>query len=147
MDGRNAQVYWDTALQQIGVTPDRYDVRGPTSSVSNRPATHVNDVAQQLNANYKVILWDAGDLTQSLGDGTGAPEKSNDYAMVNSFLAGLSNPGGLYVCGDDYGAGLNAATGASAVTFKSTYMTYQLVTGNHRTTYGIAPVGIGVAGG
>jgi hypothetical protein len=94
-----------------------------------------------------VILWDAGDITQNLGDGTGAPEKSNDYAMVNSFLSGLSSPGGLYVCGDDYGAGLNTASGASAVTFKSTYITYTLTTGNHRPSYGIAPVGTGVGGG
>jgi len=147
MDGRGSQVYWDTALQQIGELPDRYDVRGPTSSVSNRPGTRVTNVAAQLNANYKAILWDVGDITPSLGDGTGAPEKSNDYAMVNSFLAGLSSPGGLYVCGDDYSHGLSFAAGPSAVTFKTTYITYTVTTGNHRPTYGMAPVGVGVSGG
>ncbi len=147
MDGRGAQVYWDTAFEQMGLAPDRYDVRGPSSSVSNRPGTRVKDVSQQLNGNYQVILWDAGDLTQSLGDGTGAPEKSNDYAMVNSFLAGLTTPGGIYICGDDYFAGLNAAAGAPAVTFKSTYLTYSFVTGNHRPSFGISPVGTGVPGG
>jgi hypothetical protein len=146
MDGRSAQIYWDTAFENLGLTVQRYDVRGPTSSVSNRPATRVKNVAQQLNANYKFILWDAGDLTQSLGDGTGAPEKSNDYAMVNQFFAGLTTPGGLYVCGDDLGAGLNAAAGASAVTFKTTYLTYTLTTGNHRPTFGISPTGVGAAG-
>ena len=147
MDGRGAQQYWDTAFQQIGMTPDRFDVRGPTSSVSNRPGTRVNNVAAQLNANYKRILWDAGDITQSLGDGTGAPEKSNDYAMVNQFLAGLSSPGGFYVGGDDYLQGLTAAAGGSAVTFKTTYITYTLTTGNHRASYGISPLAIGLNGG
>jgi hypothetical protein len=147
MDGRGAQVYWDTAFEQMGLTPDRYDVRGPSSSVSNRPGTRVKDVSQQLNGNYQVILWDAGDLTQSLGDGTGAPEKSNDYAMVNSFLAGLSTPGGIYICGDDCPAGLNTAAGASAVTFKTTYITYTLTTGNHRPSYGISPLATGIGGG
>ncbi len=146
MDGRGAQGFWDVSFQQMNLNPDRYDVRGPTSSVSNRPAVHVTDVSTQLNANYQKIVWDAGDLTQSLGDGTGAPEKSNDYAMVNAFLGGLASPGGVYICGDDYAAGLNTAAGASAVTFKSTHITFTLTTGNHRTTYGTAPNGYGTAG-
>jgi hypothetical protein len=131
----------------MGLNPDRYDVRGPSSSVSNRPGTRVTDVNQQLNANYQKLIWDAGDLPQSLGDGTGAPEKSNDYAMVNSFLGGLSTGGGVYICGDDYPAGLNTAAGASAVTFKSTSITFTLTTGNARPTYGTAPFGVGQAGG
>jgi hypothetical protein len=147
MDGRGAQGFWDVSFQQMALNPDRYDVRGPSSSVSNRPGTRVTDVNQQLNANYRKILWDAGDLPQSLGDGTGAPEKSNDYAMVNAFLSGLSSLGGVYICGDDYPAGLSTAAGASAVTFKSTYITYTLTTGNHRPTYGTAPYGVGAAGG
>jgi len=147
MDGRGAQGFFDEAFGDMSLNPDRYDVRGPTSSVSNRPAVHVYDVATQLNGNYQKIVWDAGDITQSLGDGTGAPEKSNDYAMVNSFLSNLATPGGVYICGDDYAAGLNSAAGASAVTFKSTYITYTLTTGNHRTTYGTAPTGLGAAGG
>ncbi len=146
MDGRGSQIYWDTAFDQLGITPQRYDVRGPTSSVSNRPGTRVTNVAQQIGANYRWILWDAGDITQSLGDGTGAPEKSNDYAMVNSFLAGLTLTGGIYICGDDYPQGLNTAAGASAVAFKTTSITYSLVSSNHRPTFGIAPLGVGVSG-
>jgi hypothetical protein len=147
MDGRGNQGFFDEAFGDMGLNPDRFDVRGPSSSVSNRPGTRVTDVSQQLNANYQKIIWDGGDLTQSLGDGTGSPEKSNDYAMVNAFLSGLSTAGGVYICGDDYAAGLVAAAGASAVTFKSTSITFTLTTGNHRTTYGIAPWGVGVAGG
>jgi hypothetical protein len=146
MDGRGAQGFFDVAFGEMGENPDRFDVRGPSSSVSNRPGTRVTDVSQQLNDNYQKIIWDGGDLTQILGDGTGAPEKSNDYAMVNAFLGGLNSAGGVYICGDDYGQSLNAAAGASAVTFKSTYITFTLAGGNHRPTYGVAPQGIGTAG-
>jgi len=66
--------------------------------------------------------------------------------MVNAFLGGLSSPGGIYICGDDFPAGLNSAAGASAVTFKSTYVTYSLVTGNHRPSFGTSPLGVGTAG-
>ncbi|RPH54754.1 MAG: hypothetical protein EHM89_18135, partial [Acidobacteria bacterium] len=87
MDGRGAQVYWDTAFEQLGTTPDRYDVRAPTSGVGNRPGGRVTDVVTQLNGNYKVILWDCGDITPTLGDGTSSTEKSDDYALINTFLA------------------------------------------------------------
>ncbi len=145
MDGRGAQGFFDVAFDQMSLNEDRYDVRGPTSSVSNRPGTRVTDVSQQLIANYQKIIWDAGDITQNLGDGTGAPEKSNDYAMVNAFLGGANK--GIYICGDDYPAGLTAAAGASAVTFKSTFITYTLDGGDHRPTFGTAPKGVGVGGG
>ena len=147
MDGRGGQGFFDEAFGDMGLNPDRFDVRGPSSSVSNRPGTRVTDVATQLNAHYQKIIWDGGDLTQILGDGTGAPEKSNDFAMMNTFLAGLSTPGGTYICGDDFAERLNAAAGASAVTFKSTYMTYTLTSANARPTYGIAPQGKGQGGG
>ena len=144
MDGRGAQGFFDVAFDQMSLNEDRFDVRGPSSSVSNRPGTRVTDVSQQLQANYQKIIWDAGDLPQSLGDGTGAPEKSNDYAMVNAFLGGANK--GIYVCGDDYPSGLATAAGASAVTFKSTFITYTNDGGNHRPTFGTAPKGVGTAG-
>jgi hypothetical protein len=41
MDGRGSQPYWDTAFQSLGILHqvDRYDVRGPSSGVANRPST------------------------------------------------------------------------------------------------------------
>ncbi len=145
MDGRGAQGFFDVAWEQLNVHPDRFDVRGPTSSVSNRPGTRVTDVQQQLANNYQKIIWDSGDITQNLGDGTGAPEKSNDYAMVNAFL-NAAGAQGVYIYGDDYGQGLTAAAGASAATFKSTFITFTLDGGNHRPTFGTAPKGVGTAG-
>ncbi len=107
----------------------------------------MTDVAQQLNANYNAIVWDCGDLSSGLGDGSGSPEKSNDYAMVNEFLAGLTSMGGVFICGDDAAQSLLAATGASAATFKATYVTFALTTNNHRPSFGISPTVVGVGPG
>jgi hypothetical protein len=151
MDGRGGQELWDTAFHQIGVQPDRYDVRGPSSAVSNRPGSRVTNVAAQLNANYQNILWDCGDLSVTLGDAGVNPillDKSHDFGMVNAFLDGLTANGGVYICGDDFPQRLNSSNSPNSVTFKTTHITYTLTTGNHRPTYGnIAPAGVGTAGG
>ena len=109
-------------------TPDRYDVRGPSSSVSNRPGTRVKDVATQLNDTLPSDALGRGDLTQGLGDGTGAPEKSNDYAMVNSVLGWTVDAGRHLHLRRRLRGGTESAAGASAITFKSTYLTYTLTT-------------------
>jgi hypothetical protein len=147
MDGRGGQNLWDVSFAQLGINPDRYDVRGPTSSVSNRPGTRITNTSAQLNANYQKILWDGGDLGTNLGDGSGFPEKSNDYLKINEFLGGLTSAGGVYICGDDWPQALTAAAGASAITFRSTYLTFTLTSNNAKPTYGLAPIGTGVAGG
>jgi hypothetical protein len=151
MDGRGAQVYWDTAFEQMGLNPDRYDVRGPSSAVGNRPGSRVRDVDAQLNANYRMIVWDCGDLSVTLGDFGVNPvllDKSQDFGMLNNFLGGLTSNGGVYICGDDFPQRLNSSSSAASVTFKTSWITYTLTTGNHRPTYGnIAPAGIGTAGG
>ena len=147
MDGRGAQEYWDISFERFNLVPDRYDVRGPTSSFANGngPGNRVRDVAQQLHANYQGIIWDTGDLSTGIGDGTTAGAKSNDYGMLNAFLGGANKR--LYICGDDAPSGLSAAAGSSAVTFRTVYITYSLTTGDHRPSYGVAPAGIGSAGG
>ncbi len=145
MDGRGGQEFWDIAFAQLGKFADRYDVRGPTSNVSNRPGSRVTDAAQQLDDNYKVIFWDTGDLSQTIGDGTVAGGKTNDYAMLNAFLGGTSK--GIYLCGDDLPSSLNAAAGASAVTFRTTFVTYSMTSTDHRPAYGVAPAGTPAPGG
>jgi hypothetical protein len=150
MDGRGAQVYWDTAFEQLGVTPDRYDVRGPSSAAHNRPGSRVEDVAAQLNDNYRKIVWDCGDLSVTLGGGTldaVLRDRSDDFGMVNAFLDGLTTTGGVYICGDDFPQQLAQTANASAVTFKTVNVTYSLTASNHRPAYGITPGGVGKSGG
>ena len=143
MDGRGGQEFWDIAFDQLNIDLDRYDIRGPTSKVSNGPGSRVIDVSQQLSANYAGIFWDIGDLSVGPGDGT-ENGKANDYGMLNSFLGGSNN--GLYLCGDDLPTSLNTATGGSAVTFRTTFVPYSMTSTNHRPSYGIAPTGTGTSG-
>jgi hypothetical protein len=136
MDGRGAQPYFDEAFQSLGILDevDRYDVRGPSSSVGNRPSTRIKDISQLLDC-YQKIIWDCGDLDVGIGQGKnvgGQPaEKSPDYAMLNTFLDQLAVEGGVYLCGDDVPRSLSVYTEPQAVTFKTTYLTYTLTSGNH----------------
>jgi hypothetical protein len=144
MDGRGAEPFFTTAFQSLGILDkvDRYDVRGPSSGVNNRLDGRVYNISQQLVGVYRKILWDNGDLSITLGDGSGTPEKTDDYGLVNSFLGGLTNPGGVYICGDDVGDELNKYSSLSATTFRSTYLSYTQVLANHKPTYGVSPAGI-----
>jgi len=147
MDGRGAQPYWDTAWQAIHLLTrvDRYDVRGPTSGVNNRLDGRVTNVLTQLVGVYQGILWDCGDLSITLGDGSGMPEKTDDYGLVNTFLDNLELGQNLvYICGDDVFQALNAYSGASAVTFRTTYLTHSLTSGNHSALFGVSPIGTGM---
>ena len=133
-DGRGVQPYYDGAFLDLGLANkvDRFDVRGPSSGVSNRIASRVKNTAAQLNAAYRKIIWDSGDLSITLGDGSGTPEKTNDYAVMNTFLNTLNANGGVMLLGDRQGEELNGYAGPSAVAFRSTYMPFTLINGNHR---------------
>ena len=133
-DGFGVQNYYDGAFLTLGLAHliDRFDVRGPSSAVSNRLSNRVYDVQQQLNDCYQKIVWDSGPLSITLGDGSGDPEKTDDYALMNTFLGNLTNPGGVMLLGDRQPEYLAGYAGASAVTFRSTYMPFTLINNNHR---------------
>jgi hypothetical protein len=150
MDGRGAQLYFDTAFRDLGIFEmvDRYDVRGPTSAVGNRPGSRVKDINQLLDC-YRKILWDTGDLSVGVGQGGGypVPDKSPDYAMLNAFLGGLESQGGVYICGDDAPHALILSPDPQAASFRSTYITYTLTSSNHVAAgYGNSPLARGIAG-
>jgi hypothetical protein len=153
MDGRGAQGFWDTAFQSLGLLDevDRFDVRGPSSLVGNHLGSRVKNINQLLGC-YRKIIWDIGDLTGGLGQGgksateTLPGDKSPDYQTLNLFLGGLTNPGGVYVCGDDVPQNMVTHVGTAATTFKTTYMPFSLTFNNHVPSYGISPLGRGTAG-
>ncbi len=146
MDGRGGQEMWDTAFEQLGIVPDRYDVRAPSSFLPNRPGKRVTNVAAQLNASYTTMLWDEGDVGINAAYYGAHNDKSTDFAMLNTFLAGLSAPGGLYMCGDDIPA-TTSENRTPEMQFKSTYIPFTLIASNHRATYGISPLCVGTMGG
>ncbi len=148
MDGRGSQPYWDIALASLGLLEkvDRYDVRGPSSSVGNRPAGRVTDPYTQILGVYRSILWDCGPLVTTLGDGSGNPQKTDDYGLLNTFLNGLANPGGVLLMGDDVPQRLTAGS-TSAVTFRTSYIPFTLTSNNHAQSYGLSPTVVPVNGG
>jgi hypothetical protein len=148
MDGRGAQPYFDTAFQALGLLDevDRYDVRGPSSNVADRPGSRVKDVGQLLDC-YRKIIWDQGDLIVGPGNGrpgVGTNEKSPDGLMLSLFLDGLENPGGLYLCGDDAPGTLKGQAGTDQANFRDVYIPFTMSTpnaGNHVAKgYGINPL-------
>jgi hypothetical protein len=147
MNFRGAQPYFDTAFQQLAILGDidRYDLRGPSSGVGNRPGSRVKDVDQQLvgllDPVYKKIIWSTGDLTSGLiGDGAGAGlEKSDDAGMLLAFLNGLKDPGGLYLTGDDIAEEWTSVWPAT-VALKA-YITHNLTNGDHVAQgFGFSPL-------
>jgi len=149
MDGRGAQAYFDVAFQQLAIYDlvDRFDVNGPSSGVSNRLGTRVYDVAQ-LATPYRKILWNTGDLSTTIGDGTGNPEKSDDWLVLDAFLTALETAeatGGLYLNGDDLPSVWANQVGASAVAARA-WLDYALPVGgeNHVPQVGVSPFGVGL---
>ena len=149
MDGRGSQPYHDIAFQQLAIYDqvDRYDVTGPSSGVSNRLGTRVYDIAQ-LTTPYRKILWNTGDLSTTIGDGTGNPEKSDDWLVLDAFLQGLFDAeqnGGVYLNGDDLPSVWAGQVGASAVAMRD-WLHYSLPAGgdNHVPLVGVSPYGVGL---
>jgi hypothetical protein len=149
MDGRGAQPFFDTAFQDMGIYEkvDRYDIRGPTSLVSNRPGGRVYNVQSQITDIYRKIIWNTGDLTIGLiGDGTGNPEKADDAFLLSSFLNNLNNTGGVYFSGDNIADELDGLAGANVAALKG-FIGYTLDNGDHKDVpLGINPFGIGTDG-
>jgi FlgD Ig-like domain len=139
-DGSGAQPYFDGAFLQLGITADvdRYDVRAADEMVGNGPGSRVRDVAAQLVPYYDTIIWSSGVNTAgTIGDGSGAPEKSNDAAMLAKFLQ--DQPRGiLYINGDHVAAELKQLSSASANTLKG-YIGYDVVSEFHSPTTAISP--------
>jgi len=150
-DQRGTQPYWDGAFLALGLANkiDRFDVEAPGSGLANHLALRVYDIQRQLNNCYRKIIYDCGNNTTTLGDGSGTPEKSDDYTMIDTFLGNLTNNGGVMIMGDNVPSQLAAYGGAGAVAFISTYMPFTLVTGNHRLTptfYSISPTVVPASG-
>lgn len=139
-DGYGIQPYYDGAfmVQHANARTDRFDVRGPASGLSNTLSGRLVSVAGQLNASYRVVVWDCGSLPVTLGDGIS--RKANDYAMLNTFLGGLTGNGGVFLLGDDVAENLAVSPAAEAVAFRSTYMPFTLGSGDHVAAgMGISP--------
>ena len=124
----------DTSLEWLGMDllVDRYDVMGPSSVVANSLASRVKNIGVQIIACYRKILWVSSNLSTGLiGDGTGNPEKSDDYGLLFTFLDSHPNLPGVYAAGDDIAEEWASLSGASAISLRSVYMNFNLIDGDH----------------
>jgi hypothetical protein len=147
-DNHGAQPAFDRAFDALGLVPDRYDVLAPSSVAGNGPGARVVDVLEQITSCYQVIIWNTGDLSAGLlGDGSGEPEKSDDFALLHTFLKQSPNRPGLYISGDNVTEEWVTLTGASAIGLRSTYVGFDLVDGDHAAVgQPLSPPAVGQAG-
>jgi hypothetical protein len=150
-DGRGGQNYFESAFTMIGIMDniDRYDINGPSSSVANHPGNRVRNVLTQLIPIYRKIIWNTGNLFMNLADIGPQPDKSDDYAMLFTFMDQHTNPSGcgVYLSGDDIPEAWAALPGASAIGFRNVYCPHLVVATSQVATHGIAPLVIGEDGG
>ncbi|MDH3215772.1 MAG: T9SS type A sorting domain-containing protein [Candidatus Krumholzibacteria bacterium] len=140
--GGPAQLFFDSALELFGELEkvDRYDVLGPSSAVGNSLASRA--ITAQIVQPYQKIIWNSGNLSSALiGDGTGNPEKSDDFTLLNNFLDTDTLPG-LYISGDDIAEEWIGLLGAGAIALKGTYMNFNLSLGGDHIGAGeqVAPI-------
>jgi hypothetical protein len=144
--GYGAQPYFGSSFELLGITPDRYDVRAPSSVLGNGPGSRVVSTANQIIPYYKKIIWNSGSLSSgTMGDGGNS--KSNDFGMLYSFLDQHPGGPGLYISGDEIAAEWAILTGADAINLKNDYMNFNVLSSSH-TTMGLplSPLAIGQAG-
>jgi hypothetical protein len=149
-DGRAVQPFFDQAFQFLGIRDkvDRYDVLAPSSSVANSPGSRVVNVSQQILPYYKKILWNSEELEDgTIADGTGTPDKADDFALLFAFLDQSTLDPGLYITGDGIPNDWATSPAPSAVNLRSAYLNFNVVTTDHKTVgLGINPKAIATAG-
>ncbi len=129
-DQWGAQPYFDTAFEFLGILPDRYDVRSPSSMVANGPGARA--APNQVTDVYKVIIWNSGNLGYgTIGDGSGEHEKSPDAQLLSYFLdmSSIWNPG-LYITGDNIASELKNASSAPYLDLFG-FIDYNLTSNDH----------------
>jgi hypothetical protein len=125
----NVETYWNptfTAVIPPENQPDRYDVNGPSSLVSNGPGSraYLNHLKYNEGASsgYTIIIWDSGNLESgTITDGTVESDKSDDCTMLIDWLDQSENDVGLLVCGDDIAYDLNGLPSTQALSLMSSW--------------------------
>jgi hypothetical protein len=127
---RGSWYHFKTAFEFLNITPDRYDVNGPSSLVGNSLGARA--VGSQIVDVYHKIIWNSGDLPNgTIGDGTGHPEKSPDAQLLKAFLDNSSiwDPG-LYISGDNVAQEMMELSSAPFMDLM-TYFNFNLTGSSH----------------
>jgi len=115
------QNYWDATFAAVipGSMPDRYDINGPASSLSNGLGARAY-IFQMIN-NYEKVVWDSGDLDVcTISEGSPYSDKSNDCQLLIDWMNQSEHKVGLMVMGESAAFDLSNAPSASALELLST---------------------------
>jgi hypothetical protein len=136
--------YRDTTL---AAAVDRYDVLGPSALVGNGPGSRLGAGQARLGDWYRRVVWDSGDLPAgTIGDGSGTPEKSDDFRLLYDFLEQTPDSVLVMVAGDDLNQEWAGLSGTWAARLRQDYAPWTLLSGNHWEAGATLPL-TGVGGG
>ncbi len=133
-DGRGFEPFWMKALEQVGLTADRYDVRSPFSPAQNGLATRVRNIDAQIIAPYRTILWGGGNASNTIGDGDWQNgNKSDDATLLWRFLDQSTTAHGVVFTGRWLAVDGNGGSGLGGNGPNLFgYITHSLVASDHR---------------
>jgi hypothetical protein len=132
--GGPAELHFDSSFDHLGIRDlvDRYDVLAPSSFAANSLASRVTNNFNQITNIYRKIIWNTGNLEAGLiGDGTGEPEKADDYMLLEQFIRTSTKGPGLYISGDDVAEEWVTLGGAGAILLKISWIPFNLLDGDH----------------
>jgi hypothetical protein len=129
--GDAGRLYFDTAFELLGITPDRYDVRAAAECVGNGPGSRA--IGDQIKSAYRNIIWNSGDIASgTIGDGRGAPEKSPDAQLLYAFLdESVGHDPGLYLSGNNIASEMKLAGSPPLANLIGDYLHYNLIDTDH----------------
>ena len=131
-DGRGTfdgtvQAYFDRTfydLLSIGLeVPDRYDVNGPSSGVSNGIGayTSATEPMSIFCTAYNMVIFDSGNLDRvTISEGTEHSDKSNDAQLLVDWMEVSWHNVGLLVMGDQVASDLDGSGSAVALALAET---------------------------
>jgi len=79
--------------------PDRYDINTPAYDVGNDLSTRA--LPEHLRAAYSVIIWDSGNLDNTISEGAWFSGKGNDCALLLDWLDNSERDVGLWIMGNN----------------------------------------------
>jgi len=132
-----AQNYFDRTFKDVlsaPAAPDRYDVKAPTSLVSNSLASRAR--LSHLRAIYNLIIWDSGDLSVgTICDGTAGGDKSDDCGLLvdwmNTIDSSWAYHPGVWILGDNVAADLAARSSPQSQALLGTWCGVALKNGSY----------------
>jgi hypothetical protein len=129
-DNSNAQSYFESAFEALGLTPDRYDNLAIGGERWSGPGLQVISVTNQLISCYKKIIWNSGDFRRgTIKDGSSS--SSDDFSMLFEFLDQHPDGAGLYISGNSIAEEWVSSTQPGAMNLRNTYMNFDVLASDH----------------